>query len=54
MIQKYNKEKNILDSRLNFPVSDEGKEIIEPYNEDEMTKWRGESMFNNNNERNQY
>lgn len=41
MIKKYEKEKDILDSRLNFPASDDGKEIIEPYNEEEMNKWRG-------------
>lgn len=40
MIKKYDQEKNILDSRLKFPASDEGKEIIEPYNEEEMKKWR--------------
>uniref|UniRef100_A0A8D8LH29 Unconventional prefoldin RPB5 interactor n=1 Tax=Cacopsylla melanoneura TaxID=428564 RepID=A0A8D8LH29_9HEMI len=42
MIKKYEKEKNILDSRLKIPAADEGKEIIEPYNEEKMAKWREE------------
>ncbi|KAL1462549.1 hypothetical protein WDU94_014377 [Cyamophila willieti] len=42
MLEKYAKEKDILDSRLKFPAANEGKEIIEPYNEEEMAKWREE------------
>jgi hypothetical protein len=39
MIHKYEKEKEILVSRQNFPAFDEGEEIIETLNEEKMNNW---------------